>query len=164
MAWEATGLEEVLLVAGAFAGEPLAAVVERLLRDHASWRAGLPDLVLVNEKVKGESRRRVVKRWRGERTMVLCRQGPPLHGIVYVVMWTGVGVTQQVFFGPRGAPVALLDQHALTFFLQTSQGRLVEVKSPGDRLSDQQVAWLHVLHAAGADVAVLRVQSADGAD
>jgi len=42
-----------------------------------------------------------------------------------------------------------------------TRGRMVEVKSPRDRLSDQQVAWLRSMERAGADVAVLKVLADD---
>ena len=42
-----------------------------------------------------------------------------------------------------------------------TRGRMVEVKSPRDRLSDQQVVWLRWLEKAGADVAVLKVLADD---
>ena len=42
--------------------------------------------------------------------------------------------------------------------LGTAHARLVEVKGPGDRLSDAQLAWMHVLLDVGADVEVAYVE------
>ena len=47
---------------------------------------------------------------------------------------------------------------------ETGHGRWVEVKSPHDRLSDQQMEWLRGLDGAGADVVVWRVEDGDEED
>jgi Fanconi-associated nuclease 1 len=39
--------------------------------------------------------------------------------------------------------------------------RLVEVKGPGDSLSDSQRAWIDKLEAAGADIFVCHVKAVD---
>jgi hypothetical protein len=45
-----------------------------------------------------------------------------------------------------------------TELLRTEKAKLVEVKSPRDKLSDKQRIWIDILEKAGADIEVLWVR------
>jgi hypothetical protein len=54
---------------------------------------------------------------------------------------------------------AHFNPHLGRFFLfaEPLRAKLVEVKGPGDKLSDRQLAWLHLLHTWGVDAEVCYV-------
>jgi Fanconi-associated nuclease 1 len=127
--WDRHSLIELQTIASCIGGPALAAICRLLAEDYGSWAAGMPDLLL----------------WRtssDEKDLPYRKCGHSLsHG--------GNSETCSCCF-----------QDAVNNIGTTgSQGeaKLVEVKGPRDRLSEQQRAWILVLMDAGMCVEVCKI-------
>lgn len=129
MNWDRHSLIELQTIASCIGGPALAAICRLLAEDYGSWAAGMPDLLL----------------WRtsSDEKDLLCRK-----------------CSHSLSHGGNSEPCSCCFQDAVTNIGTTGsrgEAKLVEVKGPRDRLSEQQRAWILVLMDAGLCVEVCKI-------
>lgn len=127
--WDRHSLVELQTIASCIGGPALAAICRLLAEDYGSWAAGMPDLLL----------------WRtsSDEKDLPCRNCG--HSLSY---------------GGSSEPCSCCFQDAVNNIGTTDsrgEAKLVEVKGPRDRLSEQQRAWILVLIDAGLCVEVCKI-------
>jgi Fanconi-associated nuclease 1 len=132
--WDRFSLSMLCNVADGLGGAAVAGICAALANDYACWSHGFPDLLLLEP---------------GHPTAPL---DPPARP-------GGDLVPSAVGFNSGCGAAASTDGSSKP---SGARLKLVEVKSPGDRLSDAQVAWIGLLLEHGVPVEVCRVKpSAD---
>lgn len=127
--WDRHSLIELQTIASCIGGPALAAICRLLAEDYGSWAAGMPDLLL----------------WRtsSDEKDLPCRKCG--HSLSH---------------GGNSEPCSCCFQDAVNKTGTTGlwgEAKLVEVKGPKDRLSEQQRAWILVLMDAGLCVEVCKI-------
>lgn len=129
LSWQRWGesADELAEIAACLGGVALAAVCECFAEDYNGWHGGMPDLIVWQRRPTSAD-----LETRSDEGSGVAGSGNASSGEVRS------GATRSA------APVY-------------GEARLVEVKSPSDKLSDQQRAWLHRLASRGVNVEVCRV-------
>ncbi|GAQ79898.1 VRR-NUC domain containing protein [Klebsormidium nitens] len=169
--WERHTLEELQTIAGCVGNQGLAAVCRLLAEDHAGWAGGMPDLLLWRENRVGLNG----VRFEEERGRVggLRSEERPARGVqlpsgleaswdcqeVGLVECNGIntGRTTSSQEGVTEGDGGIGGLREGVDFWVKREAKLVEVKGPRDRLSEQQRAWIGALQAAGIAVEVCKV-------
>ena len=150
--WEERGVEHLAELAGCLGGAAVAAVCEAFCEDYAGWRGGMPDLVV----------------WQR-------REPPPEEEPLEGALGACNAPEEEPFEGASGACNAPEEESlegasgacnapeeeplegasgGTETFHPYGEARLVEVKSPNDKLSEQQRAWIERLSTRGVLVEV----------
>ena len=133
---------ELALVASCIGPRPLAAACLTMCADYNKFSSGLPDLLLIS----------ITRRDDGSDVLsgVDAVEAPAAQGEAEA---SGAVARSTRSWAPQ---VELGDGSELSQYRLAA--RFVEVKGPGDKLSDSQCAWMDVLVRAGADVEVAYVE------
>ncbi|GBG84969.1 hypothetical protein CBR_g39432, partial [Chara braunii] len=148
--WERHSLSELQVIAACIGGDGLAAVCRLLAEDHVAWSGGMPDLLLWRERKLAPEK--------GEGTLPGNANGGNAHG--------SHAPDYDAKFGKgNGEEGVSPTQRNRERDITLREAKLVEVKGPRDRLSEQQMAWIDALVSAGLDVEVCKVvESIEDAD
>ncbi|KAG6543623.1 hypothetical protein Mapa_014986 [Marchantia paleacea] len=145
--WERHSLAELLTIATCIGGSGLSHICRLLAEDHAGWRGGMPDLLLWRTNVNASSD---------------CSKCPNCGCLVSDVSLLNKPIDaiscKDLCLGEEGCKYLTED---LVLSTRNSavrgEAKLVEVKGPRDRLSEQQMAWIWILMNGGLSVEVCKV-------
>ncbi|KAJ7549063.1 hypothetical protein O6H91_07G038500 [Diphasiastrum complanatum] len=141
--WDKYSLEELQTIIHCIGGPGLSAVCKLLAEDYAGWSAGMPDLLLWRTRGTAGS---------GTSSCCPCNRqkedNPEKCFDVSVDSGSLYSTIPKVtdFHNPEP-----------NLQLQWGEAKLVEVKGPNDRLSEQQRAWILCLMNSGLSVEVCKV-------
>ena len=153
LSWQRWGdsVDELAEIAACLGGVALAAICECFAEDYGGWHGGMPDLIVWQRRpppsAEGEAGQGDGERGDAERGDAERGDGA-----------RGDGAGDGACGGTRGGGAAPPARPSY------GEARLVEVKSPSDKLSDQQRAWLHRLASNGVRVEVCRVVEDEDTD
>ncbi|BBM97433.1 fanconi-associated nuclease 1 [Marchantia polymorpha subsp. ruderalis] len=145
--WERHSLAELLTIATCIGGSGLSHVCRLLAEDHAGWRGGMPDLLL----------------WRtSANTSSDCSKcsmcGCSVTDVSLKIKPIDSMNCEDLCLGEEGCKNVTKDLVLSTRNTALrGEAKLVEVKGPRDRLSEQQMAWIWILMNGGLSVEVCKV-------
>ena len=140
--WKAWTVDTLQAIVRCMSSEAVAGVMDVMARDYHHWLGGLPDLVVWRPGEAGgvEGKKTVARKLQMEDVIVISSDEDEVaHRMKVRAEGVGgkrVGKVKGKREGREKAEKAVA---------RDDRVRLVEVKGPRDRLSPQQVAWLHVL-------------------
>lgn len=162
--WERHSLEELQTIALCVGGPGLSTICRLLAEDHAGWTAGMPDLLLWRVAPGAEPIPEVST---NHQPCTNCGCNQSERGLVRNArqetgtMGHSFQLEERADTSGRGSgesckvPSSCVRTHRKS--RKHGEAKLVEVKGPRDRLSEQQRAWIWILMNAGLSVEVCKV-------